>query len=258
MTAADHALNATAADPSTFYPGRFAGRVILVTGAAGGLGSVTVERLGREGASVIGTDVVGTGHERSRDVETLDVTHRAAWDETVSRVLARYGRLDGALFAHGVQGPETSVADMPFDDWSRTMSVNLDGCFHGLAAILPTLVEQGYGRVAILSSISAREGNPFQAAYSASKAAVVSLVKTAAKEVAEHNVTVNAIAPSMMQTRMLEDLSPERNAALLSRVPMGRVGTPAEFSALATWLLSTEASYVTGQTLDLSGGRNIA
>ena len=87
---------------------------------------------------------------------------------------------------------------------------------------------------------------------------MVSLVKTAAKEVAAHNVTVNAIAPSMMQTRLLEDLSPERNAALLSRVPMGRVGTTAEFAAMATWLLSTEASYVTGQTLDLSGGRNTA
>lgn len=260
MTAVDttDSLHVTTADPSTFYPGRFAGRVILVTGAAGGLGSAAVDRLIHEGASVVCTDVVGDGDGTGRDIAALDVTDRAAWDETLARVLATHGRLDGALFAHGIQGPETAITAMPFEGWSKTMSVNLDGCFHGLAALLPTLTEQGYGRVAILSSISAREGNPFQAAYSASKAAVVSLVKTAAKEVATHNVTVNAIAPSMMHTRMLDDLSPERNAALLSRVPMGRVGSTAEFAALATWLLSTEASYVTGQTLDLSGGRNTA
>jgi NAD(P)-dependent dehydrogenase (short-subunit alcohol dehydrogenase family) len=249
---------ATIADPSMFYPGRFSGRVILVTGAAGGLGSAAVDRLTNEGATVVGTDVTGTGQGAARDITALDVTDRAAWDKTVATVLSTHGRLDGALFAHGIQGPESSITDMSFDGWSKTLSVNLDGCFHGLAAILPTLTDQGYGRVSILSSISAREGNPFQAAYSASKAAVVSLVKTAAKEVAAHNVTVNAIAPSMMQTRLLEDLSPERNAALLSRVPMGRVGTTAEFAAMATWLLSTEASYVTGQTLDLSGGRNTA
>lgn len=248
-----------AADPSIFYAGRFAGRVILVTGAAGGLGSATVERLIREGASVVSTDIAVTDEDSAGGSNwTLDVTDRAAWDETVSRVLAVHGRIDGALFAHGIQGPETSIPSMAFEGWSKTMSVNLDGCFHGLAALIPVLVAQGYGRVAVLSSISAREGNPFQAAYSASKAAVVSLVKTAAKEVARDNVTVNAIAPSLMQTRMLEDLSPERNAALLSRVPMGRVGATAEFSALATWLLSAEASYMTGQTLDLSGGRNTA
>ena len=102
------------------------------------------------------------------------------------------------------------------------------------------------------------KGTPHQAAYSASKAGLVALVKTAAKEVAPFGVTVNSIAPSMMKTRLLEDLSPERNAQLLAKVPMGRVGLPEEFSALATWLLSTEASYVTGQTLDLSGGRNTA
>ncbi|ALU73426.1 oxidoreductase (plasmid) [Rhodococcus erythropolis R138] len=246
------------ADPATFYPGRFTGRVILVTGAAGGLGSAAVDRLANEGATVVCTDVTGTGEGISREITALDVTDRAAWDTAVATIMATHGRLDGALFAHGIQGPESSITDMPFAGWSKTLSVNLDGCFHGLAAVLPVLASQGYGRIGILSSISAREGNPFQAAYSASKAAVVSLVKTAAKEVAAHNVTVNAIAPSMMQTRLLEDLSPERNAALLSRVPMGRVGTTAEFAALATWLLSTEASYVTGQTLDLSGGRNTA
>jgi NAD(P)-dependent dehydrogenase (short-subunit alcohol dehydrogenase family) len=247
----------TTADPSTCYPERFRGRTVLVTGAAGGLGSVTADRLEREGATVVRTDVAG-GTQGDHTITALDVTDRDSWNRALDDIMSTHGRLDAALFAHGIQGPETPLTEMSFDGWAKTLSVNLDGCFHGLAAILPLMTSRGYGRVTILSSISAREGNPHQGAYSASKAGVVSLVKTAAKEVATRNVTVNAIAPSMMDTPMLADLSPERNAALLARVPMGRVGSTAEFSALATWLLSTEASYVTGQTLDLSGGRNTA
>ncbi|MFL6133016.1 MAG: SDR family NAD(P)-dependent oxidoreductase [Nocardioidaceae bacterium] len=252
---------ARAARPDVFWPGRFDGQVLLVTGAAGGLGSNTAERLMREGATVVCTDVVagrrGDGSAPEHSL-ALDVTKRDEWDRITAEVLHRHGHIDGALFAHGVQGPETTVADMPFAGWARVMNINLDGCLHGLAALLPTLQDRGYGRIAILSSISAREGNPHQAAYSASKAGLVALVKTAAKEVAPFGVTVNCIAPSMMKTRLLDDLSAERNAALLAKVPMGRVGLPEEFSALATWLLSAEASYMTGQTLDLSGGRNTA
>ncbi|MBY4108220.1 SDR family oxidoreductase [Rhodococcus fascians] len=247
----------TTADPATIYPERFRGHTVLVTGAAGGLGSVTADRLEREGATVVRTDVA-SGQRNGHSITALDVTDRASWNRTLDSLMSTHGRLDAALFAHGIQGPEVPITAMPFEGWAKTMSVNLDGCFHGLAAILPLMTSRGYGRVTILSSISAREGNPHQGAYSASKAGVVSLVKTAAKEVATDNVTVNAIAPSMMDTPMLADLSPERNAALLARVPMGRVGSTAEFSALATWLLSSEASYVTGQTLDLSGGRNTA
>lgn len=249
------------ASAEIYWPGRFHDQVILVTGAAGGLGSDTADRLAREGATVVCTDVAAGGLGDGSSPENcmaLNVTRRADWDRTIQTILKRYGRIDGALFAHGIQGPEVPVTEMPADGWARTLSVNLDGCLHGLASILPVLTQQGYGRVALLSSISAREGNPHQAAYSASKAGLVALVKTAAKEVAPFGVTVNSIAPSMMKTRLLEDLSPERNAQLLAKVPMGRVGLPEEFSALATWLLSAEASYMTGQTLDLSGGRNTA
>ena len=249
------------ASNGTYWPGRFQDQVILVTGAAGGLGSDTADRLAREGAITVCTDVNAAGTADGSgpaNCLALNVTERGDWDHVVASTLKRYGRIDGALFAHGIQGPEVPVTDMPADGWAKTLSVNLDGCLHGLASILPALIQQAYGRVAILSSISAREGNPHQAAYSASKAGLVALVKTAAKEVAPYGVTVNSIAPSMMKTRLLEDLSPERNAQLLAKVPMGRVGLPEEFSALATWLLSTEASYMTGQTLDLSGGRNTA
>lgn len=247
--------------PAPFWPHRFRSQVFLVTGAAGGLGSATAERLAHEGATVVCTDLHSNGSETGADPANcirLDTTSREDWAQVAATVTESYGRLDGALFAHGIQGPEKPVVDMPLDGWSKTLHVNLDSCFFGLAELLPLMTAQEYGRIAILSSISAREGNPHQSAYSASKAALVALVKTAAKEVAKKGVTVNAIAPSMMQTPLLSNLSEERNAQLLARVPMGRVGYPNEFAALATWLLSAEASYMTGQTLDLSGGRNTA
>jgi len=244
---------------SPVWPGRFEGQVILVTGAAGGLGSAASDRLRAEGATVVNTDALGTGNGESPGTSLrLDVTQRSEWDAVLAGVLRQHSRLDGALFAHGVQGPETAVQDMPFAGWSRTFSINLDGCFHGLAVLLPVMRGAGYGRIAVLASIAAREGNANMAAYSASKAAVVALVKTAAKEAAPDGVTVNSVAPSMFRTRLLEDLSAERNAELLARVPMGRVGEPMEFASLAAWLLSPEASYTTGQVLDLSGGRNTA
>lgn len=240
---------------SAIWPGRFDGRVIVVTGAAGGLGSAARGRLEAEGATVVAADAIPVDPADPGRV-SFDVRDRDAWVDVISTLIRRHGRLDGALFCHGVQGPEFTVADMPVDGWARCMDINLTGCFHGLAVILPHLTERGYGRVAVLSSIAAREGNPYQAAYSCSKAAVIALVKTAAKETAKDGVTVNAIAPSMFETPLLKGLSPERNAQLLARVPMGRIGQPPEFAGLAAFLLSKEASYMTGQTLDLSGGRN--
>lgn len=249
----------TSAPTTDYWPGRYRDQVVLVTGAAGGLAAPTCRRLAREGATVICTDVAGDGDGSSPETcLSLDVTDPEAWCRVVADIMRTHGRLDGALLAHGVQGPETPIDETPRDGWQHTLAINLDGCLHGLSAALPAMRARGYGRVTILSSIAYREGNPHQAAYSASKAAVISLVKTAAKEYARDGITVNAVAPSMMRTRMLEDLSEERNAALLARVPMGRVGTPEEFAALAAWLLSPEASYTTGQTLDLSGGRNTA
>lgn len=238
------------------WPERFAGQVFLVTGALGGLGAATRTRLLSEGARVVATDVPPAADDP--DYMRLDVRERQDWKAALAEIDSRLGRLDGVVMCHGIQGPESTVADMPVDGWERTLDINLTGCFHGLAVVLPYLSAQNYGRIAVLSSIAAREGNPNQAAYSASKAALVALVKTAAKEVARDGVTVNAVAPSMLETPLLKDLSPERNAALLARVPMGRVGQPTEFAALAAWLVSPEASYMTGQTLDLSGGRNTA
>lgn len=256
MTAAADA----ALDPRTGgapWSGRYDGRVVLVTGAAGGLGGSAARRLKAEGATIVSTDLaiaadtLGDGGAEMR----LDVTEPEQWSSAVDRVLERYGRIDGLLMSHGSQGPEAPVEDVPVDGWQRALHINLDSCFYGLRAVVPAMKRQRYGRIAVLSSIAGREGNASMTAYSVSKAGVIALVKSVAKETADAGITVNAVAPSMFETPLLANLSPERNAMLLSRVPMGRVGYPPEFAALAAWLLSEECSYTTGQTFDLTGGR---
>lgn len=252
--------NAVPPPPFDIWPTRFEGRVFLVTGAGGGLGSAAAERLRAEGAIVVATDVAGPGGaspETGLSLD-LDVTDPAQWSRAVRQTTERFGRLDGALFCHGVQGPEAAVDEVPHAGWNRTLEINLSGCFYGLQAIVPVMRRAGYGRIVMLASIAGREGNEHMAAYSVSKAGLIALGKSVAKETARFGISINCVAPSMFQTPLLKDLSPERNAALLARVPMQRVGYPSEFAALAAWLLSAEASYMTGQTLDLSGGRNTA
>ncbi|WP_353988087.1 SDR family NAD(P)-dependent oxidoreductase [Ruicaihuangia caeni] len=250
-------MSEASVEGSAVWPQRHRGRVVLVTGGAGGLGGAAAERLAAEGAVVLVADLSieeeHWGDEGAR--VRLDVTDQDQWVELRDRVLERYGRLDGLLVAHGAQGPEAPVEEVPYDGWRRTLGVNLDSVFLALHTVMGVMKQQRAGRVVLLASISGREGNASMSAYSASKAGVISLAKSVAKEVADSGIVVNAVAPSMFQTRLLDDLSPERNAMLLSRVPMGRVGHPSEFAALAAWLLSDECSYTTGQVFDLTGGR---
>lgn len=242
------------------WPGRHTNRVVLVSGAAGGLGSAAVDRLREEGATVVSTDVAapaGAPDGTGMSLE-LDVTDPEQWSHAVRLTTERFGGLDGALFCHGIQGPEAVVDEVPRDGWHRTLDINLTGCFYGLQAVVPVMRSAGYGRIAMLASIAGRDGNENMAAYSVSKAGLIALGKSVAKETARFGISINCVAPSMFQTPLLKDLSPERNAALLARVPLRRIGDPSEFAALAAWLLSVESSYMTGQTLDLSGGRNTA
>lgn len=244
-------------EETTGWPERYAGRVVLISGAAGGLGGAAARRLAAEGAIVVASDLA-VDSDRFTDTGAevrLDVTQPDDWTSAVLRIVERYGRLDALLMSHGAQGPEAPVEDVPVDGWERALRINLDSCFFGLRAVVPTMKQQQYGRIAVLSSIAGREGNASMTSYSVSKAGVIALVKSVAKETAAEGITINAIAPSMFETPLLKDLSPERNAMLLSRVPMGRIGYPPEFAALAAWLLSPECSYTTGQTFDLTGGR---
>jgi len=148
------------------------------------------------------------------------------------------------------------VEEVPASDWAQTIAVNLDGCFYGLAEIVPVMKRASYGRVVAVSSFGGHEGVANRTAYSSSKAALNTLVKSVVRECAAESVTVNAIAPTLMDTPMMAGLSKTQLSPLLAKIPLGRPGTPLEFAGLAAWLLSGESSYVTGQVLNLSGGRS--
>jgi NAD(P)-dependent dehydrogenase (short-subunit alcohol dehydrogenase family) len=180
---------------AAIWPGRFNDQVVLVTGAAGGLAAPTCRRIAAEGGTVVCTDVHLSGDGSSRDsCLRLDVTDRASWHSVVEAVVVEHGRLDGALLTHAISGPVAPVEHVASSDWARTTAVNLDGCFYGLSATVPVMKRAAYGRVVAVSSFGGLEGVPTRSAYSASKAALNTLVKVVAKECAAEFVTVNTIA----------------------------------------------------------------
>jgi 3-oxoacyl-[acyl-carrier protein] reductase len=147
--------------------------------------------------------------------------------------------------------------DVEDDEWRRVLAVNADGTFFCNRAVLPGMVERGYGRIVNVASIAGKEGNPMAAAYSASKAAVIALTKAIGKDVARTGVVVNCVAPAVIETPILEGITQEHVDYMVERIPMGRMGAPEEVAALVCWLASEECSFSTGATYDISGGRAV-
>jgi 3-oxoacyl-[acyl-carrier protein] reductase len=135
------------------------------------------------------------------------------------------------------------------------MAINVRGVFLCCRAVLPDMIEAGYGRIVNVASIAGKEGNPRLSAYSASKAAVIGFTKSLAKEVAKQGIIVNAVSPAVIQTRILDQVSPETVSYMIERIPMGRVGQPQEVAALVHWLAGDDCTFTTGQCVDISGGR---
>jgi NAD(P)-dependent dehydrogenase (short-subunit alcohol dehydrogenase family) len=242
------------------------GHVILVTGAASGIGRACARWLSDNGARVALMDrdpeAVDAAAEElgANGADVLatpaDVTDAAAVTAAVSRVLDRWGSLQGLLNCAGVTG-RTGIRshEVQLDDFDSVLRVNLQGAFVVGRAVLPHMLEQGYGRIVHIASISGKEGNVGMAAYSASKAGLIGLVKTQGKEYAEDGITVNAIAPAVIETPMVAQLPAEQVDYMTSRIPMRRCGTLGEVAEMAGWVLSPAASFTTGFTFDLSGGR---
>lgn len=246
-------------DPVQPQPTRFMERVILVSGGGGDLGLAISERLRREGARVAIADLSVSADAKDSSLVALqmDATQPGDWERAVRHVLDRWERLDGLVQCVGMLGLQAPVIDLPLETWEGIIRVNLTTTFLGLSSCLPTMVRSGYGRIVNIASIAGKEGNPLQAAYSASKAGVIALTKAAAREVATSGVTINCIAPSMIQTGLIAQMEPATVAELLGRIPMRRLGTPEELASLTSWILSEESSYHTGQCFDLSGGRAV-
>ena len=227
----------------------------LVTGAARGIGLACAQRLRAAGCRVVGVDL-GTPAlaEAAAHLDVaaeLDVSDAAA----VRRLVAEHGPFDIVVNSAGVVGPNKPMWEVSDDEWRSTMAVNLDGVFQVCRAVVPAMVERGWGRIVNIASIAGKEGNPNLAAYSASKAAVIGFTKSIGKELATTGVLVNSIAPAVIATPMNSDTAPEVLQYMIAKIPMARTGSAEEVAALVLWLSSDECSFSTGACYDISGGR---
>jgi NAD(P)-dependent dehydrogenase (short-subunit alcohol dehydrogenase family) len=235
---------------------RFSGRVALVTGGAGGIGAAVAERLRSEGAAVASLDLQPASAEGVLALAG-DVSSSPDVEQAIAAVERDFGHVDVLVCSAGVPGQSLPTVEVTEEEWRRVMSVNADGVFFCNRAVLPGMIERGYGRIVNVASIAGKEGNPMAAAYSASKAAVIALTKAIGKDVARTGVLVNCVAPAVIETQILEGITQEHIDYMVGRIPMGRMGTPTEVAALICWLASEECSFSTGATYDISGGRAV-
>jgi 2-dehydro-3-deoxy-L-rhamnonate dehydrogenase (NAD+) len=233
----------------------FEGRVALVTGGSSGIGAAAVERLRAGGARVAVFDL----QELDGDVLSIkgDVRHSADADAAVERVRDELGGIDVLVNAAGVSGQSLRTRDVSDDEWERVFAVNAHGTFWFCRAAARVMVERGYGRIVNVASIAGKEGNPMAAAYSGSKAAVIGFTKSIGKDLAGTGVLVNSIAPAVIETPMLKDMTQEHIDYMVERIPLGRLGRPDEVANLICWLASEEMSFSTGACFDISGGRAV-
>lgn len=253
-------------EPSIRTAARFLNQVAIVTGGAEGIGKGIAQRLASEGATVALFDRNGDqlqhtlaefrGQGYSVTGCVVDISDELAVEEAIERVLSHTDRLDVMVNSAGIVGPtNTKITDFSVADYDRVYQVNQRGAFIMTKWAIKAMEPRNYGRILHLASIAGKEGNPFMAGYSSTKAAVIGLVKGVAKEYAETGITINGLAPAVIRTAMNAQTAPEQLAYMTAKIPMKRLGTVAEVAAMAAWVVSREASFTTGFIFDLSGGR---
>jgi NAD(P)-dependent dehydrogenase (short-subunit alcohol dehydrogenase family) len=220
-------------------------RTALVTGGASGLGAASARRLAADGLRVVTADLAPGADIR------LDVTD----EEAVLAAAKTVGPVDVLVNSAGIVGPNAPLLQTRAADWEQVLRVNVTGTVNAMRAFVPGMAERGWGRVVNFASMAGKDGNPNLAVYSASKAAVIALTKSAGKELATTGVLVNAIAPAVLATPMNDATAPEVLAHITSLIPMKRIGRPEEAAELVAWLASDRVSFSTGAVYDLSGGR---
>lgn len=239
--------------------------VALVTGGGSGLGAAAAERLATDGFHVIVSDLDPTAAEatvrriRDRDLTAssaiCDVTDLAAVEDAMCHAVEVAGRLAAVVCSAGIDHPPAPTWELDPNEWGRVIATNLTGVFNACRVLVPLMLPHRYGRVVMIASIAGKEGNPNLAAYSASKGGVIAFAKALGKELATSGIAVNAIAPAVIETAMVARADPEMLELLRNKIPMGRLGQPAEVAALISWLCSPECSFSTGAVYDISGGR---
>lgn len=185
------------------------------------------------------------------DARAVDVTQFDA----VADAAAKLEKIDILICNAGISGPNQPLDEYPLEDWNRVINVNLHGVFHCLKAVTPIMKAKKYGRIVNIASVAGKEGNPNASAYSASKAAVIGLTKSLAKELADLDIAVNCVTPAAARTAIFDQMEDEHIAYMLSKIPRGRFVTVEEIAGLVAYLASPENSFSTGGVFDISGGR---
>ena len=237
------------------------GQTAIVTGAATGIGEAIARRLSAAGATVAVADLnvagameVAASLPSGFAIET-DVTLSTSVNQAAAAVLARTGRIDILVNNAGIGGRAAPLWEQTEHDWNHIIAVNMTSVFHCCRAVIDFMRQRRYGRIVSIASIAGKEGNPNMTGYSATKAAVIAFTKSLAKEVATEGICVNAVAPAVVRTKILEQLTPEQVDYMTQRIPMRRTGDPGEIAAVVHFLASPDCSFVTGQCYDASGGR---
>ena len=239
-------------------------RVAVVTGAARGIGKAIAETLARSGADVVVVDIqadlaevtareIATGTGRRMIALEVDVTDRESVRHMVDHTIEEFGRLDILVNNAGITR-DNLIMRMKEEDWDQVLDINLKGAFNCSQAVVRQMMKQHYGRIVNISSVSGVSGQAGQTNYSSSKAGLIGFTKALAKEVGSRNITVNAVAPGFIETELTADLPREIRDMSIKLTPVGRFGTPQDIANAVAFLVSDEASFITGVTLHVDGG----
>jgi len=243
------------------------GRVAVITGGAQGIGYASAERMRRSGASVVLWDIDAALLAKAReslgaidatgrvDTATVELTDEAAVNAATAQAIAAHGRIDILVNNAGITGGNGTTWELAPEVWRRVIEVNLIAPYLTCRAVVPRMLERGYGRIVNVASVAGKEGNPNASHYSASKAGVIALTKSLAKELATKGVLVNAVTPAAAKTGIFDQMSEQHIGFMLSKIPMGRFVEPGEIAAMIGWLASQDCSFTTGAVFDISGGR---
>ncbi|MDO8319866.1 3-oxoacyl-ACP reductase FabG [Rhodoferax sp.] len=245
---------------------KFEGQVVLVTGASRGIGAAIALSLAERGLKVIGTATTADGAAKvSQSLlkfadcsgRVLDVNDPAGVDALIDAIVKEHGGLQILVNNAGITRDNLAMR-MKDDEWDAVLDTNLKAVFRMSRAVMRTMMKQRYGRIISITSVVGASGNPGQANYAAAKAGVAGMTRALARELGSRNITVNCIAPGFIETDMTANFADEQQKALLSQIPLGHLGKPADIAHAVAYLASPQAAYVTGQELHVNGGMFMA
>jgi len=238
-------------------------KMAIITGGAQGFGLDIAKRFLKSGAKAIIWDIdedelkkaVKTVDDPNLSYNVVDVSNFKNVSETVDEIV-KSSKIDILINNAGITGSTSSLWDYDVDEWNKIVQVNLMGTFNCCKCVVPHMIKNNYGRIVNVSSVAGKDGNANASAYSSAKAGAIGLTKSLGKELADKNIAVNAVTPAGAKTRILDQMSKEHVAKMLSKVPRGRFLEIEEFTSLICWLSSEENSFSTASVFDISGGRS--